>query len=587
MLLGIPAIIAIHFLQQRSRSLRITTLFLLEQATPESRSGRTWERLRNSLALWCQLLAILLATWVLAEPRWQRSQSAITVVMVLDSSASMSAFRAETHRALSERISACSGLAEHTTWIVLPSDPKQQPLYRGPSAEQALASFDAWKPRTGSHDFGPALRLARSLAGSSGIIWLVTDSEDGVPKGQNTVGVGKSIPNVGFAGSIIVHENGRRVWKAFVQNRSDKAQERNWWMEAGSVRSPERKLSLAPGALTELSGPFPDGAGRCIIRLSPDAFALDDTLPLQRPMAKTLRVSVSLDGVSGDFFKKLIPTIEGLSLAPPAQAQFKIASYPPHGPRPEGPAILLNAAKGLKQQERISMAERVPAKHPLMADLNWQAWLGPGAEDMTLLPEDRTLLWQGDAPLLVLGPGADDVHSLLFNFHWDSSNAERLPATVLLTRRFLEEVRDARPGYRSANFDCGATLDIALRDMEAPGSCTWEQESLAQIPANSTKNLGESELVALRAPDEPGFFTLKRGDNPILRGAAQYADPREGDFSKASSFLVESQQEKQVLIERNTKADPFEKPALLLLALCLLLSWFVPKKNGTKNAKAI
>src|SRR4051812_17859549 len=130
-LLGVPAILAIHFLQQRSRVVVTSTWFLIEQLTPDSTRGRTWEQLRASRTLWLQLLAVVAVAWVLAEPRWVRSESAQTVVLVLDDSASMSAFRAPALAAVEKEMSAASGLAAQTTWVVMTTDGRQPPLYRG------------------------------------------------------------------------------------------------------------------------------------------------------------------------------------------------------------------------------------------------------------------------------------------------------------------------------------------------------------------------------------------------------------------------------------------------------------------------
>src|SRR5204863_6769636 len=93
-LLGVPIILAIHFLQQRARVVRTSRWFLIEKLAPDSARGRTWDRLRSSRTLWLQLLAVLLAAWVLGEPRWVRTESVQTVVIVFDASASMEAFRA-------------------------------------------------------------------------------------------------------------------------------------------------------------------------------------------------------------------------------------------------------------------------------------------------------------------------------------------------------------------------------------------------------------------------------------------------------------------------------------------------------------
>src|ERR1044072_7329739 len=77
-LLGLPVILAVHFLQQRARVARTSTWFLIEKVAPDRARGRSRDRLRSSRTLWLQLLAIVLAAWVLGEPRWVRTQSAQT-----------------------------------------------------------------------------------------------------------------------------------------------------------------------------------------------------------------------------------------------------------------------------------------------------------------------------------------------------------------------------------------------------------------------------------------------------------------------------------------------------------------------------
>src|SRR5688572_5754994 len=58
-LLGLPVVLAIHFLQRRSRKEVVTTLFLLQQMRRESETGNRFERLRPSIPLWLQLLMVL------------------------------------------------------------------------------------------------------------------------------------------------------------------------------------------------------------------------------------------------------------------------------------------------------------------------------------------------------------------------------------------------------------------------------------------------------------------------------------------------------------------------------------------------
>src|SRR3954471_11213153 len=68
-LLAIPAILVIHMLREKSRRVRVSTLFLLPPLLPRTPHGRAIHFLQNSIPLWLQLLSALLATWLLADPR--------------------------------------------------------------------------------------------------------------------------------------------------------------------------------------------------------------------------------------------------------------------------------------------------------------------------------------------------------------------------------------------------------------------------------------------------------------------------------------------------------------------------------------
>ncbi len=130
-LLALPAIFAIHFLQRESRRVVTSTLFLLEQLAPESAQGRRFERLRNSAPLWLQIIAALLVTWLLVQPRWLLRQSTHRVVIVLDSSISMLPFHDELLRAVDAQTAQLSRAAARTEWHLLESDTTRPKLYSG------------------------------------------------------------------------------------------------------------------------------------------------------------------------------------------------------------------------------------------------------------------------------------------------------------------------------------------------------------------------------------------------------------------------------------------------------------------------
>jgi hypothetical protein len=248
-----------------------------------------------------------------------------------------------------------------------------------------------------------------------------------------------------------------------------------------------------------------------------------------------------------------------------------------------GAAILLPRAGGDGKKRPLQTAPVVAERHPLVADLNWQGLLGPGAAGLRRAPGDEPLLWQADAPLAWLRPGETEKRQLVLNLDWAEGNASRLPATVLLLRRFVEDVRAAQPGFFAANYEAGERVFLAAGDVARPGSIT-----LVFTPAAGggpvTRVIQTAELPVLRAPGEAGFFTVTRGDTVLVRGATQFADARQSDFRRAETFDTGRGAEAAAAWERATRPDPFTPVWLVLLGGLLLASWWPGGKRGGNNS---
>lgn len=291
-LLAIPAVLVIHFLQERSRRLRVSTLFLLERVRPESTGGAKFERLRNSVPLWLQLLAALILTWLLVEPRWIKEDSRQTVVVVLDSSVSMEAFKEPTRELLAEKLRGWSRAAARTEWHLLETDVRKPTLYTGAELAGVLRAYDGWKPVLGTHRPDEALQVGSGLVKEHGIVIFVTDRKVDVAAGVAVLSAGEEIENVGWAGvetTLVkpgVADSGVK-WSVLVRNYGKAPQTRQWWVEQEGGTEPKRSsLTLAPGQTGELGGELPPGVDRATLVLSGDQFTWDDRMPLQRPVER-------------------------------------------------------------------------------------------------------------------------------------------------------------------------------------------------------------------------------------------------------------------------------------------------------------
>lgn len=567
-LAAIPAIVAIHFLQEQSRRVRTSTLFLLEHAQPTDDEGFRLERFRNSLPFWMQLLAACALAWLLAEPRWIRSEPRQTVAIVLDSSASMQAFRRETLDALAARLQAWDAAASHTDWHLLETGPRRPPLYAGRSLDDLVkAAADRWQPAVGTHAFDDALVAARAIVpGDAGAVILVTDRPAAVPAGAAVLSVGKPFDNVGFSACGVDVVNGKAGWRALVTNHGDTPRTAEVTMRAagdgglaeGEPLAAPRKLELAPGQSQTLAAEWPaDGRDRLVLTLDADRFPLDDALPLVRPLPRRVRVENVLSGPLGDLLGKMIAVADGVDAAAPGGQADLVIDRLGNAPTTSGVVVTVDhaVADGDANENPAAKPSFDPAwvaaeDHPLTRDLGWGGLLSGPAGETGLNAADVPLVWKGGRPLTFLrttaSSGGRRIESLILNWDLANSTAARTPALVVMLERFVERVRGEIPRGWADNFDTGQMIPL-------PGG------------------------LRARAPEAPGFFAMPlaaaEGEpRQVVTGAAQFADARECDFRKATPADTLDAVRMERILKRSVE-DPWAPLWVAVAAAALLVAW--------------
>jgi len=555
-LLAVPVILAIHCLQEKSRRLRVSTLFLLERVAPESVSGAKFERLRQSLPMWMQLLAACLLAWMLAEPRWMKKDSQQTVVIVLDSTASMSAFNTEARTAIEKTLAQWSRVAEKTRWHLLESDARKPTLYAGDDREALLAAFSRWQPLRGELDPTDAFNTSRGLVrDGSGAIIYVTDRTATVPSDIAVLAVGEPKSNVGWSGAEM---NASRQWKTLATNHSDAVQTRQWWVEHELATAPTKStLTLQPHQSVSLSGELPPNLKQATLVMEGDAFALDDRMSLVVPVERPVRVAMRAGGESGSLIKRMIEALDGVTFVDAATpADLTLAEIGDEAPTD---AIYIDspAPEGSKLDASLVVAEN----HALTRELNWTGLISNKPRALAVLESDSPLLWRGDAVLALQRrtrtAEGREVVQLFLNWDLSKSNAHRLPALLVMLHRYVEQVRSQLDGERAGNYDLAQSIDL-------PASTTLNQLTLHQ-GSNAKPFIG-------RAPEQPGFFEVKSPTQILVHGAAQFADAREADLTKAESF-DHTEARRSEARERTSESDPLTAVWTLALLGCLLTAW--------------
>ncbi len=87
-----PAIVALYFLKLRREPLEVPSTYLWRKSIEDLHVNSLWQRIRNSLLLYLQLLAVALVMFALLRPGWRSGELAVgRSIFLIDNSASMNA----------------------------------------------------------------------------------------------------------------------------------------------------------------------------------------------------------------------------------------------------------------------------------------------------------------------------------------------------------------------------------------------------------------------------------------------------------------------------------------------------------------
>ncbi|CAN0554627.1 unnamed protein product, partial [Laminaria digitata] len=211
-------VILVHLLRQRPKEVPVTTLFLLQVVAPRDQQGRRVEQISRWWLLLLRLLMVLLATWLLVQPRWPSESRAVRMAIVLDASASMSAFEASVKEGLRETVRTWVG-DQDLQLSVLSSSAQRPPLAQG-DVGALQDGLLAWNPNLGTHDVSAALSTARRAVGAGGVVVFVTDHEQPPRDSVLTLAFGRPEANVGLTGVQVTEAAEGVQWQATVRNVS-------------------------------------------------------------------------------------------------------------------------------------------------------------------------------------------------------------------------------------------------------------------------------------------------------------------------------------------------------------------------------
>ncbi len=575
-LIGIPAVLIIHFLQRRAKVEIVSTLFLLHQTQRESTSGRRFDRLVHSIPLWLQILIVLLVTWLLVQPKYIKAKSTQRIAIVLDSSASMRVFKKKIPEVLQREISRLQGNAANIEIWLIESDPSKTKIYQGTSKEDMLLALENWQPSSGATDFSNTLRVARSLVGAEGAISYITDitPQSPAPYNSSSIAIGAPSDNCGFTGVTFEKNSKDLIWKAIVRNYSNTEQTRTWHLETATGKSSSKSITLAAGSLTTLQGVFPANQSRCRLQLSGDAFDLDDTLPLVRPAPKPLIITSNLPQEIAKLGERITASFPNLK-AVTANADLVITST---DTTPKEQHLIVFPQDKVKNRPYLT-GNIVATKHHLTQGLNWQTLLARNSISIPHDHEDEVLLWQGDRALIFLRTHPQSKNkALIFNFDIYQSNGMKQPALVILMLRFCEQLRSEKIAPETKLTETSEPLSFSYQSAQDAPPLIYTTTSLDGQIISSKSTRGDD----ITAPGTPGFFTIQQGEQALLSSATYFADTREADFSECSTGEILASN-LATAVDRHTHDDHLWRVWACLILVTLLLAWHFTRSRKVSS----
>ncbi|MDQ6672091.1 MAG: VWA domain-containing protein [Chloroflexota bacterium] len=331
----LPIVVIFYLLKVRRHDEEISSTFLWNDLIRDLAAHEPLQRLKTSLLLLLQLLALALITFAVARPfSEQLGQKPVQAILLVDGSASMQAQDVQPSRfarAVEAARSTLAGLpdnslatailvAAHSEVLVAATADRRQ-------VDRALA--DA-KPSGAAADMREALLLARSLGGDPNArrIYLFTDGAFTLPTdlpddlGSVTV-VPVGQPNTGNVAVTTIaarpdpQDNRRQQLFARIENFADRGAHADITLSVDGQAAESRGVDLAPNGQSEqIFDQLPAGAQWASVTVSnntgDNGLTLDDTayaVLVQHKPAQVLLVSAG-----NQFLEKVLTLLPNVDL---------------------------------------------------------------------------------------------------------------------------------------------------------------------------------------------------------------------------------------------------------------------------------
>ncbi|MGH9135513.1 MAG: VWA domain-containing protein [Acidimicrobiales bacterium] len=530
--LAIPVILT-HILRPRRMPVTVSSTLLWRKLERPVAAAKPWQRLRWSLLLLAQLLAVAgLATAVARPERVEASPLAEHTVFIIDASGSMAATDGTPDR-LADAVDRAIELRDELpsgglASIVIAGANERVALTASPDRaefERALRTIDQ---SYGHPEFGDAFALAESLDTGSTPIGFVFISDGGVdatearmlPPGTRIERIGDESTNRAIARLMVDTRRSGLHARVTVRNTGGPSATQTVRVDVDGATVDSQEITLDPGEQTDVEFDIPDGDLVEAFLEGGDLLSADDHAVAVAKQLSDVRILLAGDPL---FWEQLLAAIPGVTVettdesAPADSYDLAIYSGVAVPADPGAPFIAVAPPGGLRVDDpdsdgpavsdEIVAAGEVARPAVTLVRTDDALLTGIDLSDVAIASAQRVdagsadvLVAGEDAPLLLRGRFAGERYVYL-TFGLRDSNLGVQLAFPLLGERLV--------GQLSGTEAAGLALTVGDR-LPVPALSDEDATVTGPNARPVTVEPGQPAPRALR----PGFFRISVPDRP-------------------------------------------------------------------------
>ncbi len=562
-LAGAGAVVFLYFFVFRGKRIEVSSLHLWQAARSQRLEGQRKRRPPLTLPFLLELLSVLLLALLVAGLAFRRQWQFLHLVVVLDSSASMSAVMdGESFRdRAAAQVTKCFdrlGRKGRVTLVESGFEPRilgGEPLDR----QQAADVLRKWRPSGPDHPLGPSVELARALGQEDAPPLLLTDHPLEL-EGVQVAAVGRPAENTGW---VSCHWAGGDELFALAAHFGAERPTKTVTIYGDGAKMGETEIDFSQRRQVPLSVEVPDEVSRVRLELPDDALANDNVLHTVRPVYTSVAVRVDLKRQSlARYARRAVAASDRAAITDAGDADLLLCDEA----RPAG-----------TERFRVAVHQPEPAAstpyvgpfgvdgfHPFTRGIDLSGVIWPA--DSAFRPEGGlTLLWCGEVPLAVL-----KEDTLTLNLDGGSDQLFTSPVWPVLIANVLEYVHERSPGLKRLSYRLGEDLGFYR-----PSS--WQGEVEIESPQGERRRF-EGDHVYFGRLKREGVYRIYCDEKQVASFDVNLLSEAESDLTGAAS--ADAGRPIETAVARQVRGRQFHREFALIVLALLFGCWYLLERRG-------